>query len=489
MSSSFDQSSFWRKVRNLLGLEDPTRGSMRRVSRREREQQNTRMLVATLGVVAVLAIMSLAGGMIYENIVKPNTVLAKVGGDEITREDYWKYQTVQLYQQANQYEMFASQVEGSQRTQFLTFSSQLRAQAGSVWGTTDVSDEIVAQMVEDRVYLKAAEDMNLDLGDSAVEAFALQQFAPEGAELVTPYPEPTMIPTRAAWATQTAEAEATQQAEMAREMGTPVASPVADGTPGATPVGEATPSGSATPEIDREEALMEASSDFALFEEEALDSANMSTSEYHDLIVRPQLARQLVTSAIGAEVPQTAPQVNARHILVSTEDLARELHDRATGGSDFAQLARSNSIDQVTAPTGGELGWFTQDQMVTPFSDAAFSLEPGQVSEPIQTQFGWHIIQVEDTAEDRPLTDAQYQGAQEKAVQQRLDEVRASMSVSSDFDVSPTPTPSPEAFSPPSDAPTPIPATPIPATPGATPVGSPAATPIIEGPVLATPGA
>ena len=294
-----------------------------------------------------------------------------------------------------------------------------------------------------------------------------------------------MIPTRAAWATQTAEAEATQQAEMAREMGTPVASPVVD----ATPVGDATPSGSATPEVGREEALMQASSDFGLFEEEALDSANMSTSEYYDMIVRPQLARELVTSAISAEVPQTAPQVNARHILVSTEDLARELYDRATGGADFAQLARSNSIDQVTAPTGGELGWFTQDQMVEPFSDAAFSLEPGQVSEPIQTQFGWHIIQVEDTAEDRPLTDAQYQAAQEKAVQQRLDEVRASMSVSSDFDVSPTPTPSPEAFSPPSDAPTPIPATPVPATPGATPIGSSSATPVIEGPVLATPGA
>lgn len=489
MSSSFDQSSLWRKVRGLLGLEDPTRGSMRRVSRREREQQNTRMLIASLGVVAVLVIMSLAGGIIYENIIKPNTVLAKVGGDEITREDYWQYQTVQLYQQANQYEMFASQVEGAQRTQFLTYASQFRAQAGSVWGTTEVTDAIVAQMVEDQVYLRAAEDMNLDLSDNAVEAYSLQQFAPPGSELVTPYPEPTMIPTRAAWATQTAEAEATQQAEMAREMGTPVASPVAEGTPGATPVGAATPVGSATPEVDYEEAVNEAASDFAIFEDEALDAANMSRSEYLDLIVRPQLARQLVTSAIGAEVPQSAPQVKARHILVSTKDLARELHDRATGGADFQQLARTNSIDQSTAPTGGELGWFTQDQMVEPFSEAAFSLEPGQISEPIQTQFGWHIIQVEEVAEDRPLTDAQYQAAKDAAVQEALAEARASMSVSSDYDVSPTPTPSPEGFTPPSDAPTPIPATPIPATPGATPVGSPAATPVIEGPMLATPGA
>jgi peptidyl-prolyl cis-trans isomerase C len=487
MSSPFDQSSFWRRVRALLGLEDPTRGSVRRVSRREREQQNTRMLIAGLGVVALLVIMSLAGGLIYENIVKPNAVLAKVAGHEISRKDYWQYQTAQLYQQAGQYESFASQVEGSQRTQFLTFAAQLRAQAGSVWGTTEVSDATLAQMVEDRVYLQAARDMDLDLSDNAVEAYVLQQFAPAGAELVTPYPEPTLIPTRAAWATQTAEAEATQQAEMARQLGTPVASPVAAGTPGATPVGGATPAGTATPEIDHEEAVNAASADFATFQDEALDAAHMSKSDYLNLIVRPQLARELVTNAVSAGVPQTAPQVKARHILVSTEDLARELYNRATSGADFGQLARTNSIDQATAPTGGELGWFTRSEMVEPFADAAFSLKPGAISQPVQTQFGWHIIQVEEVSEDRPLTQAQYQALQDQAVQEKLDEVRASMSVSSDYDVQPTPTPSPEAFAPPPDAPTPVPATPIPATPGATPVGSPAATPVIEGPMLATP--
>jgi parvulin-like peptidyl-prolyl isomerase len=473
-------------VRNLLGLEDPTRGSLRRVSRREREQQNTRMLIASLGIVGLLVVMSLAGGLIYENIVKPNTVLAKAGGQEITRKEYWQYQTVQMYQQASQYEAFASQVEGSQRTQFLTYAAQLRAQASTIWGTTTVTDAALAQMVENQVYIKAAEDLNLDIGDSAVEAYALQQFAPPGAEIVTPYPEPTLIPTRAAWATQTAEADATQQAEMARQLGTPVASPVA-ATPSASPVAGATPAGTATPAVDYEEAVNAATADFGTFKDEVFGTAHISTGTYYDLVVRPQLARELVTSAITAQVPQTAPQVKARHILVSTEDLARELYDRATGGADFAQLARTNSIDQTTAPTGGELGWFTKDQMVAPFADAAFSLKPGEISQPVQTEFGWHIIQVEETAEDRPVTDAQYQRMQEQAVQQELDSVRESMSISSDYDVQPTPTPSLETFAAPPDAPTPIPATPIPATPGATPVGSPAATPVIEGPVLATP--
>jgi len=451
-------------------------GNVRRTSRRDREQQNTRMLVATLAIVAVLTLISLAGGLIYENIIKPNAVLAEVGDVEITRRDYWKYQAVQLYQQASEYESFAAQVEGSQRTQFLAFASSFRSQADDVWGTTDVSEVTLTQMVEDQLYLRAAEEMDLDLSDQAVEAFALQNFAPEGAELVTPHPEPTMIPERAAWATATAEAE---EAALAEELGTPGATPAA----GATPIAEASPAAEATP-MDQHEAVAEASNEFAMFQDQVFDDAHMSLDDYYELIVRPELARELVTSAISSEVPQTADQVKASHILVSTEDLARELYDRATGGADFSQLARTNSIDQLTGATGGELGWFTYDQMVEPFAEAAFSLEPGSISEPVQTQFGWHIIKVEDRQDDRPLTEMQYRQAQEKAVQAKIDEIRAATDIDADINVEPTPTPTPSQFNPPADAPTPIPATPVPATPAATPVVG--ATPV-EGPVLTEP--
>jgi parvulin-like peptidyl-prolyl isomerase len=326
--------------------------------------------------------------------------------------------------------------------------------------------------------------MDLDLSNQAVESYALQQFAPQGTDLVTPYPEPTMIPERAAWATETAEAEATQQADLAAQMGTPPAATPVGGTPAASasPVAEATPA-TATPVVDTEQAVAEASSSFSMFQSEVFDKAHISESEYYSLVAKPQLARELVTSAVGSEVPQTAEQVEASHILVPTEDLARELYDRATNGADFAQLARNNSIDQQTAPTGGDLGWFTYGQMVEPFSEAAFSLEPGSISEPVQTQFGWHIIKVEDKQENRPLTEAQYQQAKDEAVQAKLDEVRASTDIESDHDVVPTPTPTPAQFTAPANAPTPELATPFPATPGATPVD--AATPVIEGPVLA----
>lgn len=475
MSSPFDSSSLWRKIRGLLGFgEGPSGSSLRRVSRREHDEQNTRMLISGLAIVAVITLITILGGVVYENIVKPNAVLAEVGGEEITRREYWKYHSVQLYNQANAYEQFAAQVEGQQRTQFLSFASSFRAQADDVWGTTDISQPTLTQMVEDQLYLQAAEDLGLDISDQAVEAYVLQQFAPEGAQLVTPYPEPTLIPTRAAWATGTAEAQATMNADA---LGTPPgATPIA-GTPAA-----ATPVASATP--DSEVTAGQAENNYSAFREVVFESANISEEDYYRLVARPELARQLVTSAVGSTVPQSAEQVHAYHILVSTEDLARELYERATGGADFQELARTNSIDEATAATGGDLGWFTRDAMVEPVTETAFSTEPGEISEPVQSQFGWHIIYVEDRAEARPLTALQYEQAQTEAVNAVLDEVRANTDIDADVDVSPSPTPTPAQFNPPADAPTPAPATPV-ATPTAP--GSPAATPVLEGPVLETP--
>lgn len=474
MSSPFGQSSVWRGIRRSLGIGDPTSGSGKRLSRRDRERQNLRMLAATLTIVIVLTVLTLGGGLMYENVVKPNAVLASVGDEDITRREYWKYHTVQLYRQANDYERFAQQVEGEQRTQFLSFASSFRAQAGDVWGTTEVSEPTLTQMVEDQLYLQEAETMELDLSDTAVQAFTLQQFAPEGAELTTPIPEPTMIPQRAIWATETAEAEATQFAE---EMATPVAG---TSIPSASPVVE-----QATP-VGHDEAISQATNDFAQFQDRALDDARMSLNEYYRSVARPELARELVNAHAEATVPQSTDQVNASHILVSTEDLARELYQRATGGADFAQLARSNSVDTTTAVTGGELGWFTYEQMVEPFSEVAFSTEPGSISEPVETQFGWHIIMVNEHDNDRAMTDLQYQQARQRAVAAKQEELRASREIETDFDVIPTPTPTPENFFPPADAPTPIPATPVPGTPGATPVIDTEA-PVIEGPVLTTP--
>jgi peptidyl-prolyl cis-trans isomerase C len=88
-------------------------------------------------------------------------------------------------------------------------------------------------------------------------------------------------------------------------------------------------------------------------------------------------------------------EVHARHILVETEDQAKKIEDQLKKGADFAELAKKESKDPG-ASDGGDLGFFTKDQMVPEFSAAAFALEPGKISDPVKTQFGWHVIKVEE---------------------------------------------------------------------------------------------
>src|SRR5207248_8789189 len=87
--------------------------------------------------------------------------------------------------------------------------------------------------------------------------------------------------------------------------------------------------------------------------------------------------------------------VRARHILVETEDEAKAILDELKAGADFVALAKEKSKDPGAAE-GGDLGYFSRDQMVPEFADVAFKMYSGQLSNPVKTQFGWHIIKVED---------------------------------------------------------------------------------------------
>ncbi len=88
--------------------------------------------------------------------------------------------------------------------------------------------------------------------------------------------------------------------------------------------------------------------------------------------------------------------MRACHILVKTEKEARDLVEQIKTGRDFAELARKYS-ECPSGKRGGDLGFFTRGQMVKEFEDAAFTMERGQVSEPVKTQFGYHIIMVTET--------------------------------------------------------------------------------------------
>lgn len=131
--------------------------------------------------------------------------------------------------------------------------------------------------------------------------------------------------------------------------------------------------------------------------------------------VRPHLVRSALIDALRLDVAASeadvrdfyeqnkeylytfeADVVRARHILVYEEELAQQLAERLQAGEDFAELARVHSVDRSNAPFGGDLGYFERERMVPEFSAAAFALAPGEISEPVETDFGWHLILVED---------------------------------------------------------------------------------------------
>ena len=108
-----------------------------------------------------------------------------------------------------------------------------------------------------------------------------------------------------------------------------------------------------------------------------------------------QTYEEAVKSMAGQE------EVRARHILVEGEDEAKAIIEQLKGGADFAKLAKEKSKDPGAAE-GGDLGYFTKDQMVPEFADVAFKMYPGQLSNPVKTQFGWHVIKVEDKRIKQP---------------------------------------------------------------------------------------
>ncbi len=162
--------------------------------------------------------------------------------------------------------------------------------------------------------------------------------------------------------------------------------------------------------------------------QQALEAENLTLAALKDLLRQQIAVRSYVETRIqpGVEVNEeevrrfyeenqdkftTPEQVRASHILIRVapgasdeeKDRARrkvaELRERALKGEDFAELARKNSEDPGSAANGGDLGFFTRDRMVKPFADAAFALKTGEISDVVETRFGYHVIKVTDRKE------------------------------------------------------------------------------------------
>lgn len=489
-------------------------GQVRRLSRRDREAKRRRQLYWGMGIAGALIVIILAGSALNEYWLKPRHVLATVDGTDIRRRDYWKYRAVDLADQANQYAAIANSgfVDQNQAQQYLTLAQQASAEIDNVWGSTDLDEPTLQRMIDDQIYLKSLDEFGITISDQDVQDYIDQRFQAFDAPIFTPTPTPTLIPERAEWATQTAQAavatevipdpttstnaspEAIASPEPVDPLATPVpstpvvheaASPVASpvmttpqdalATPLASPaviaaiesspvaIGDASPEPAtpiASPQVtmeptatpNQEQARQTATANYNDYESAIFDRAHLSRSDYERLIARPQIARERIDEQLTMGIGQSAEQVHASHILVDTKDLADAIYADLIDGGDFAQAARDQSIDSGTAANGGDLGWFTRGQMVDPFEEAAFATPPGELSAPVQTEFGWHIIFVHERAQDRAMTDDQITQLRGTLVEEWIEGKRATLRIRSEIEPTAT-SPGPDNFVPPPDAP------------------------------------
>jgi peptidyl-prolyl cis-trans isomerase C len=136
--------------------------------------------------------------------------------------------------------------------------------------------------------------------------------------------------------------------------------------------------------------------------------AQLEDQVIREAYLKNQLAKAVTDDKVRARYEDflaenpSQPEVRARHILLETEEAAREVVEGLDGGRDFAELAKEASTGP-SAGQGGDLGYFTRDQMIPEFSEAAFALKPGEYTEdPVKTKFGWHVIKVEDKRMKQP---------------------------------------------------------------------------------------
>lgn len=412
--------------------------SVRHASRRDREESQRKLVIIGIGSTVILLVLILVVGATYQYLLLPNQTLARAGDVAITRGDYWKVRKLELLNQVNQYSQMINSGDQQQAAQAQQLAEQARQQYLTV-ESDPPNTETLQRLVDNQVLLQSMGDIGVSVSDKEVDDFITNAFAP--SPLSSPTPTLPIDPTAAAWDAATAAASASPSPSASVEPSPSPESPDA-----------ASPSPSPTPDPADVRATAEAT--FDTYQDELLAQVGMSTEDFRRLVVRPEVALNEIQNTLQAKVPIRAEQVHAAHILVATEEAAKLIVDQTLKEKDFAQVAKDQSSDSSTAVNGGDLGWFPRGVMVEEFDEVAFILQPGEVSQPVHTQFGWHVIKVMEREADRPVSSDMLRALRGQAVTKWLEEQKSAMSITWERGLSaPTPTPAPSQFAPPPNSP------------------------------------
>jgi foldase protein PrsA len=162
--------------------------------------------------------------------------------------------------------------------------------------------------------------------------------------------------------------------------------------------------------------------------DEWLQATSQTRDDFKEML-RQALIVQRVQEAVTGNVGTTAEQVHVRHIMVDSEEAALEIQAMLQEGADFASLARERSLDLATKDNGGDLGWFPRGLVAAELEDAAFGLQPGQLSDVIQLGEGFHIIQVLERSAAYPLSPEMQLGLKQSLFDEWLAEKRDSATI------------------------------------------------------------
>ncbi len=396
-------------------------------ARIERENQQRRIIIITSIIIALIVVAIAAYGIITEGVIEPKKAAITVDETEISVEEFQTWSRYRRYNLVNQYinyyQFMQSFGDENTRALFQNNLQQIQFQLEPAFLGATVLDEIVA----DILIRHEAETLGITVSEEEIDTYIAEnlfQYYPDG----TPTPQPTqeILPTSTL---------SSEQLILVPQ------DPTA--TPTEIPAEEPTPAEQAADtEVESEgaeEEQTEAQPTIAVPTptEYTVDGYQTQLTEYLEYIgtyanisesdlrkmVAVDLYREKVMDALTTELEAEEEQVWARHILIAEEEVANQVVERLEAGEDFATLAEELSIDTGSGANGGDLGWFGQGQMIPEFEEAAFALEFAEISEPIQSGYGWHIIQLLGK-ENRPISESRLDEIRQQTLQKWLVEQR-----------------------------------------------------------------
>ncbi|MBN8595219.1 MAG: peptidylprolyl isomerase [Anaerolineae bacterium] len=395
-------------------------------SRAEREQQLTKYIVIGTVIASVVVLILLGIAFIIDGLVVPNQTVATVNGTNISVADFQRRVRFERYLGISRLTNAIQQAQnfgitGDQLTQFITQQEPYQ----TWWDEVNIPDRmglrVIDDMVQDEQVRQAAAERGLTVSDADIEA-AIQRFfdftppavvgpeatpeaTAEATATPTVTPTPFVSPTPSPTATLTPTATATTTPE-----------PTATITPTEFPTVPPAPTLNATEQVN------EFNTNRDSFFSDIRRQTGWSDGDIRNFF-ELQALRFKLREAVTAEISNSGPFVHVRHILVATETEAQDVLAALNAGESFSELAKAISTDTGSGASGGNLDWAPATNYVKPFQDAVVSGAIGEFLGPIESEFGFHIIQV-IAREERELTEDQVDQARDSAFQTFLDDLK-----------------------------------------------------------------